>query len=78
MFVANAARYDRFEDMAKMGELNEACVMDNLKRRYTSNLIYVNNDLIHSVVFILFRLFRDYSWLQSIPIVNYLFMMKPL
>ncbi len=41
VFVANAARYDRFEDMAKMGELNEACVMDNLKRRYTSNLIYV-------------------------------------
>lgn len=39
--MANAARYDRFEDMAKMGELNEACVMDNLKRRYISNLIYV-------------------------------------
>lgn len=41
VFAANAARYDRYEDMAKMGELNEACVMDNLKRRYASNLIYV-------------------------------------
>ena len=26
-----------------MGELNEACVLDNLKQRYQSNLIYVNN-----------------------------------
>ena len=27
--------------MAQMGELNEACVLDNLKQRYQSNLIYV-------------------------------------
>lgn len=26
--------------MAQMGELNEACVLDNLKQRYQSNLIY--------------------------------------
>lgn len=41
IFSANAARYDRYEDMAQMGELNEACVLDNLKQRYQSNLIYV-------------------------------------
>jgi len=41
LFPANAARYDRYEDMAQMGELNEACVLDNLKQRYQSNLIYV-------------------------------------
>lgn len=42
VFPANAPRYDRFEDMAQMGELNEACVLDNLKQRYQSDLIYVN------------------------------------
>lgn len=41
IFASNAARYDRYEDMAQMGELNEACVLDNLKQRYKSNLIYV-------------------------------------
>lgn len=40
IFASNAARYDRYEDMAHMGELNEACVLDNLKQRYQSNLIY--------------------------------------
>jgi myosin heavy subunit len=41
LLSSNAARYDRYEDMAQMGELNEACVLDNLKQRYSSNLIYV-------------------------------------
>ena len=40
--ATNAARYDRYEDMAQMGELNEACVLDILKNRYASNLIYVS------------------------------------
>lgn len=43
VFPTNAARYDRYEDMAQMGELNEACVLDNLKQRYASNLIYVRH-----------------------------------
>jgi myosin heavy subunit len=43
LLSSNAARYDRYEDMAQMGELNEACVLDNLKQRYSSNLIYVMN-----------------------------------
>lgn len=31
--------------MAQMGELNEACVLDNLKQRYHSNLIYTFSGL---------------------------------
>lgn len=39
----NAARFDRCEDMAEMGELNEASVLHNLLTRYQSNLIYVSS-----------------------------------
>lgn len=41
-FPNTAARYDLCEDLAQMGELNEACVLNNLKRRYEKNLIYVS------------------------------------
>lgn len=60
IFATNAARYDRYEDMAQMGELNEACVLDNLKQRYQSNLIYVNKGNLCSIdlFFVLLELFR--------------------
>lgn len=37
---ADSARNDRCEDMAEMTELNEATVLNNLRRRYRSSLIY--------------------------------------
>ena len=37
----NAPRFDKCEDVAEMGELNEATVLYNLQERYHSNLIYV-------------------------------------
>ena len=64
VYPSNAPRYDRFEDMAQMGELNEACVLDNLKQRYQSDLIYVNhnnNAFIYFKFLVLFRAFRGYS-----------------
>ena len=49
--------------MAQMGELNEACVLDNLKQRYQSNLIYVNNEMIFRFFFYLFiNLFIEFLW----------------
>ena len=42
-----------------MGELNEACVLDNLKQRYQSNLIYVNSKiLIYNNKILCLELFR--------------------
>jgi len=64
--ATNAARYDRYEDMAQMGELNEPCVLDILKNRYASNLIYVSSckeDCSN-----LRRHFRACSWSRSILI----------
>src|SRR5689334_13513538 len=33
---ANSARYDKHEDMAELGELNEATILHTLKTRYQS------------------------------------------
>ena len=80
IFASNAARYDRYEDMAQMGELNEACVLDNLKQRYQSNLIYVSNnsDRHKFIEFFDFRASRDCSWLQSIRTITFQFTRKKL
>lgn len=45
LLPVNAPRYDRCEDMATMGELNEATVLHNLQRRYSSNLIHTYSGL---------------------------------
>lgn len=42
---SNPSRNDRTEDMASMTELNEATVLNNLGRRYHSNLIYTYSGL---------------------------------
>jgi myosin protein heavy chain/myosin heavy chain 6/7 len=39
--AGNATRYDRCEDIAELSELNEATVLNNLRQRYDSGLIYV-------------------------------------
>lgn len=41
VWLGNTTRYDRCEDIAEMSELNEATVLNNLRQRYDSNLIYV-------------------------------------
>lgn len=42
---ANSARYDKHEDMAELGELNEATILHTLKSRYLSNLCYTYSGL---------------------------------
>ena len=37
----NPPKFDKVEDMAELSYLNEASVLDNLRQRYYSNLIYV-------------------------------------
>ena len=41
----NGPRYDRYEDMAELGELNEATILHNLRQRYDCNLIYTYSGL---------------------------------
>ena len=40
-FKMNPPKFDKVEDMAELAYLNEAAVLDNLRKRYYSNLIYV-------------------------------------
>lgn len=42
MLKVNPPKFDRCEDMASMTCLNEAAVLENLKQRYYTNLIYVS------------------------------------
>lgn len=41
----NTSRYDRCEDISEMSELNEATVLNNLRQRYNSDLIYTYSGL---------------------------------
>lgn len=43
----NPPKFDLISDMANMTFLNEACVLHNLKIRYTNSLIYVSKDKIY-------------------------------
>ncbi len=48
---SNPNRNERCEDMASMTELNDATVLHNLRKRYQTNLIYVNtNFYIHALM----------------------------
>jgi len=38
----NPPKFDKVEDMADLTHLNEASVVNNLRLRYHSNLIYVS------------------------------------
>ena len=38
----NPSKFDKSEDMAELTYLNEASVLQNLRQRYQSNLIYVS------------------------------------
>jgi myosin protein heavy chain len=40
-FKMNPPKFDKAEDMAELSHLNEPAVLDNLRKRYFSNLIYV-------------------------------------
>lgn len=40
-FKMNPPKFDKVEDMADLAYLNEPAVLDNLRKRYHSNLIYV-------------------------------------
>ena len=50
LLLANPPRYDRWEDMAEMGELNEATVLHNLRRRYSTSLIHTYSGLFLVIV----------------------------
>jgi myosin protein heavy chain len=39
----NPPKYDKVEDMAELSYLNEASVLNNLKQRYFSSMIYVSS-----------------------------------
>ena len=39
---ANPPKFDKIEDMSELTYLNEASVLNNLKDRYYSSLIYVS------------------------------------
>jgi myosin heavy subunit len=45
LLPANSSRFDRHEDMAELGELNEATILHCLKSRYQSGLIYTYSGL---------------------------------
>lgn len=45
LLPANSSRYDKHEDMAELGELNEATILHCLKTRYQSGLIYTYSGL---------------------------------
>ena len=45
LLPANSTRYDKHEDMAELGELNEATILHCLKTRYQSGLIYTYSGL---------------------------------
>ena len=38
----NPPKFDRVEDMADLTHLNEASVIQNLRQRYVTNLIYAS------------------------------------
>ena len=50
LLLVNPPRYDRWEDMAEMGELNEATVLHNFRRRYSTNLIHTYSGLFLVIV----------------------------
>lgn len=45
LLTVNGSRYDRYEDMAELGELNEATIFHNLRSRFESDLIYTYSGL---------------------------------
>mgnify|MGYP002788917141 FL=1 len=45
LLPANSARFDKHEDMAELGELNEATIVHSLKTRYQSGLVYTYSGL---------------------------------
>ncbi|XP_067914739.1 myosin-4-like [Heterodontus francisci] len=60
VFPRNPPKYDKIEDMSMMTHLNEACVLYNLKERYSAWMIYTYSGLFCITV-------NPYKWL---PVYN--------
>ncbi len=44
-FFVNPPKFDGAEDCAELGYLSEASVLQNLRKRYDSDMIYVSREL---------------------------------